>query len=159
MVEQVQPAFDTLKKTFKSKKTQNVGFRKEQLGKLMAGLGRMKVEFEEAIFKDMGRDQMYTEQAEIGGTMSAIKWDLKNIDWMTKNETIETELLNAPAKTLIKKYLNMTLFDPGHAKNEKRARQLRQRTPYSREKKTLPGHCGTGRGFSENQYHIEWKHV
>jgi hypothetical protein len=29
MVEQVQPAFDTLKKTFKSKKTQNVGFRKE----------------------------------------------------------------------------------------------------------------------------------
>jgi aldehyde dehydrogenase (NAD+) len=45
---------------------------------------------------------MYTEQAEIGGTMSAIKWDLKNIDWMTKNETIDTEIIQAPAKTLIK---------------------------------------------------------
>jgi hypothetical protein len=56
MVEHVQPAFDTLKKTFRSKKTMNVEYRKEQLGKLMQGLGMMKVEFEEAIFKDMGRD-------------------------------------------------------------------------------------------------------
>jgi aldehyde dehydrogenase (NAD+) len=102
MVENVQPAFDTLKKTYKSKKTLNVAYRKEQLTKLMLGLVDMKHELEEAIFKDMGRDSMFTEMAEIGGTMSAIKWDLKNIDWMAKNETIDTELILAPAKTFIK---------------------------------------------------------
>jgi aldehyde dehydrogenase (NAD+) len=102
MAEKVQVAFDTLKKTFRSRKTRNIEWRKEQLKSLLKGFNEMHDEICHACSEDLGREAFYTELAEIGGCKQAIHWNLQNIDQMTKDECIDTELIFAPAKTWVK---------------------------------------------------------
>ena len=69
MVENVQPIFEKLQKTFKSGKTKYLGWRRDQLQKLITGLEEMIPEFGEALHKDLGRDKFMTELYEINGSI------------------------------------------------------------------------------------------
>mmetsp|Transcript_2618 Transcript_2618/g.3355 ORF Transcript_2618/g.3355 Transcript_2618/m.3355 type:complete len:139 (+) Transcript_2618:131-547(+) len=62
----------------------------------------MEKELCEACAKDLGRNMDFTSLAEILPTRSSISYDLSHIDKWVKEETIDTEILLAPAKTTIK---------------------------------------------------------
>lgn len=70
MVEHVQPTFEKLQKTFKSGKTKYLGWRRDQLNRLIQGCKEMIPEFGDALHKDLGRDRFMTELYEINGAIS-----------------------------------------------------------------------------------------
>ena len=82
-------------------RTRDISWRKEQLVALMKGLVEMKEELCEAVFKDMGRAHFMTELLELTTCTNSAEWDLRNIDKMTKDESVDTELMLGPGTTLI----------------------------------------------------------
>ena len=90
-----------MKNGFKTHKTRDNRWRKEQLAAVMKGMEEMKDELCEAVFKDLGRDTFVTELIEFGTIKNSAQWDLANIDRMTKDEIVDTELALGPGTTLI----------------------------------------------------------
>lgn len=61
----------------------------------------MKDELCEAVFKDLGRDAFATELLELGTIKNSAQWDMANLEKMTKDEVVDTELVLGPGTTLI----------------------------------------------------------
>lgn len=100
-LDNVDKAFATLRKTFRSGKTKAKAWRKAQLQQVIVGMNAMKDEMIEAVVKDLGRDPWNTELAEINGCISDATWNLSHIDAMMADIGTETEMLNFPGKTVI----------------------------------------------------------
>ena len=90
-----------MKEGFKTFKTRGIDWRKEQLKQIIKGIEEMKDELCEAVKKDMGRDVFMTELMELTTCKNSAQWDLNNIDAMTKDEIVDTELVLGPGTTLI----------------------------------------------------------
>ena len=61
----------------------------------------MKDELCDAVFKDLGRDAFATELLELGTIKNSAQWDMANLEKMTKDEVVDTELVLGPGTTLI----------------------------------------------------------
>ena len=102
MVEQVQPAFEKLKATFKSGKTKTIEWRKKMIGKFMQGLDEMKAEFGVSLKEDLGRDPFMTEVAENTLLREGAKHELLHLEEWMADEPIPTEMLMMPAESVIR---------------------------------------------------------
>ena len=62
----------------------------------------MSTEFEEAIYQDLGRSHFVTELLEISSCKADAEWSLNNLDWMSKDYKVETEMALGPGTTIIR---------------------------------------------------------
>jgi aldehyde dehydrogenase (NAD+) len=98
----VQPAFDSLKETFRSGKTKPAKWRVAQLEAFAKGLDEMTEEFCKALEQDHGRSEFVSWLCEIGLNCATAKHTIRSLPGWMKEETIQSELLFTPCSTRIK---------------------------------------------------------
>jgi acyl-CoA reductase-like NAD-dependent aldehyde dehydrogenase len=101
MVEQIAPAVAQLRKNFLTHKTKTYEWRFNELTQMQKGLIEMRREIEDAIFADLGRSAA-ASQGEILSVVAALAHDLKHLKTYMQDISEETELLLAPATTVIR---------------------------------------------------------
>jgi aldehyde dehydrogenase (NAD+) len=91
-----------LKKNFLTHKTKYFNWREGQLKQFLKGMNEMEREFADAVFADLGRANNATTYCEILLLKGSASHDLKHLKEYMTDINEETELLLAPARTMIK---------------------------------------------------------
>ena len=91
-----------LKRNFLTHKTKYYNWREGQLKQFLKGMDEMEREFADAVFADLGRANNATTYCEILLLKGSASHDLKHLKEYMKDINEETELLLAPARTMIK---------------------------------------------------------
>ena len=97
----VEPVFQKLRKNFRSHRTKSYEWRKAQLQAFLRGLDEMRGEFENAVLMDLGRSANATT-GELACVKVAAQHDLKHMWTYMRDVVEETELVFAPAKSVVR---------------------------------------------------------
>lgn len=90
-----------LRKTFRSGKTRDIAWRKQQLHALKRMIEENDQAFVEAIQKDMGRSEFETTIAETGYLVGEVKYTLKHLDKWLKPRKVKAPLAAQPGKAYV----------------------------------------------------------
>lgn len=102
MVEAIKPSLNALKAGFRTGKTKNVAWRKQQLQNLIRGCEEMNQEISQAAANDLGRTKEISELLDVMGVKSFAQTELAQIDKYVKDVPVETELILGPAKSFVR---------------------------------------------------------
>lgn len=91
-----------LRDVFRSGRTKDVAWRKEQLKAIQAMLQENTKRFEEALAADMGKPGLEAALADIGFPIGEAKLALKNLDKWMKPEKVPTPSTAGPGKSYLK---------------------------------------------------------
>jgi len=97
----IKEVIEKQKKYFDSMITRDYKFRYNSLTKLKQAIERYQKEFEEALFKDLGKSAVESYFAEIGITLKEITHMQKNLKKYMKNKRVRTSIMDFPAKSFI----------------------------------------------------------
>lgn len=90
-----------LKRNFLDQKTKSRSWREDQLKAYLKGCREMRKDFEDAIEKDLGKCAQ-SSITELFIVMAAAEHDLKHLKEYMQDVKEETELLLAPASTIVR---------------------------------------------------------
>lgn len=102
MTEKIKPTLDELQKNFRQGYTRPLSWRKNQLRALLKGMDEMKSELEDAVRKDLGRCQFFTEIGEVLGIQGYCHYFLEHMDDFSKDDYFDPPLLLAPNSNYIR---------------------------------------------------------
>lgn len=92
-----------LSQTFRSRKTQSVKYRKEQLMSLRRGLKEMEKDLCEGVKQDLGKSHFDTWLAEIQMVDNSAAHAIEHLQEWSKSEIVQTNMFNFPAQSEIRK--------------------------------------------------------
>ena len=103
----IEPTLQKLKKAFRTGKTRDIEFRKQQLNNLHRGISESQAQLFEAIKKDLGyENQNYAKIYHIGATLSGIEYTRDHLKEWAKERKVDTNLIcgNASSKIIPEPY-------------------------------------------------------
>lgn len=103
MMKAVEKVFQYQNDFFKTGKTLDLDFRKEQLKKLENVLRANEKNLYEAIYKDFRKSEFETYTTELSFIYNEIKFYIKNLKKLSKPEKVKTNLSNFPGSSYIYK--------------------------------------------------------
>jgi len=97
----IKPILEELKKSFRSKKTLPIQYRKEQLRNLIRGIKELEPKFHAALEKDLGVNNIMSRMLSTNLTLDEVEMCLHNIDKWVQPEKTDVPLLVGPGKSYI----------------------------------------------------------
>jgi len=97
----IKPILAELKKSFRSKKTLSIDYRKEQLRNLIRGIKELEQKFHEAIEKDLGMNAINSRMLSTNVALDEVKMCLSEIDKWVKPESTDLPLVIGPGRSYV----------------------------------------------------------
>lgn len=101
IMQAIETVLEQQRAFFKSQKTKDINFRKEQLKKLKQLLLENEKLLFEAIYKDFGKSEFETVATELSIIYNEIDYFLKNLSKLSKPKRVRTNLANLPGNSKI----------------------------------------------------------
>ncbi|CAI2363861.1 unnamed protein product [Moneuplotes crassus] len=99
--ETVQQYLKELKKTFYTRKTQKLEWRKKQLSQIVLGFKELESKMAAALKKDLGREEFCSFFQETSSPIAKANDDISMLDQYVKDDKRDTPLTIAPAKSRV----------------------------------------------------------
>ncbi|EAR85073.1 aldehyde dehydrogenase family protein (macronuclear) [Tetrahymena thermophila SB210] len=98
----IDPILNNLKKTFRTGKTRDLAFRKQQLRNLLTGIKEMEDEISEAVQKDLGyQDPKVAKFLNLLPTIGDIEYILNNFESWAQKRSVDVSLVVGPGSGYI----------------------------------------------------------